>query len=108
MPGPRAPCRRPSRKMTARSYSRSTLNPLSSRIASSSTITRPGMITSLDSRAAHAQSEPLDRGHAHAFPGVNWLVAVGRPVLAVDEDRARRREPLARAAHFADHRLGAD
>src|SRR5881296_2451596 len=94
-PGPRAPTRRPSRKTTARSYSRSTLSPLTRK-----------MITT--SSAAHPEPEPLDGRHLDRLAGVDDLVAVRRPVLAPYEHGARGRQATARDADRTDHPLGAD
>jgi hypothetical protein len=58
-------------------------------------------------RPADAEPQPADGGHPHAPAGVDRLVAVRRPVLAVDHHGARRREPLLCVPDLADHRLGA-
>src|SRR5260370_34945359 len=127
-PGPRNGVSRPRRKTTARSFSLSTLRPLS-KIATPTTIIipsagpigtspafvirapPPAALHSVEKAAlrfsAHLDLQPAHRDHTHPRPNAQRLVAHRAPMLAVHEHapgRARR-DRLAHLADFADHAL---
>src|SRR3972149_7034936 len=104
-PGPLAPCRRPSRKMTPRSYSwtiftargkrgRRRMYPKTVRILATTLLSTTSPLAIADSfLLAHCEPKALHAGHHHALPRLHPpLLHGGRPVLAIQEHHPRRVE----------------